>query len=112
MTDDVEIQYGNFPMSRGPAVRDLFENLFSKLDMLGHDIRYFDYVAPRIYHAATARYLVKGDSLETDVITLSGFAVFSLRKDGTGRPRCYRAEIFVDPSAVFQRIAEKFPSDA
>ncbi|KAJ5674554.1 uncharacterized protein N7477_004488 [Penicillium maclennaniae] len=89
MTEDVEMQYANNAVIKGS------------------EIRYFDYVAPRIYQAATIRYLVKGDNPVTDEITIPGFAVFSVRKDDDGRVKCYRAETFLEPSAVFQRIAEK-----
>ncbi|CRL29415.1 unnamed protein product [Penicillium camemberti] len=107
MTDDVEMQYANNPVIKGSEVRQMFKTVLGQLDMMVHDIRYFDYVAPRIYQAATIRYLVKGDSLDTDEITIPGFAVFSVRKDDAGRVKCYRAETFLEPSAVFQRIVEK-----
>ncbi|KAJ5997219.1 hypothetical protein N7499_006474 [Penicillium canescens] len=107
MTDDVEMQYANSPVIKGNEVRQMFKTVLGQLGMMTHEIRYFDYVAPRIYQAATIRYLVKGDSLDTDEITIPGFAVFFVRKDDAGRVKCYRAETFLDPSAVFQRIAEK-----
>ena len=84
----------------------MFKTVLGQLGMMTHEIRYFDYVAPRIYQAANIRYLVKGDSLDTDD-TIPGFAVFFVREDDAGRVKCYRAETFLDPSAVFQRIAEK-----
>ncbi|KAJ5780622.1 hypothetical protein N7457_005782 [Penicillium paradoxum] len=101
------MQYANNPVIQGSEVRQMFRSVLSQLAMLTHEIRYFDYVAPRIYQAATIRYLVKGDSLDTDEITIPGFAVFFVRKDDAGRMKCYRVETFLDPSAVFQRIAEK-----
>ncbi|KAJ5801474.1 uncharacterized protein N7518_003542 [Penicillium psychrosexuale] len=107
MTDDVEMQYANNPVIKGSEVRQMFKAVLGQLDMMTHEIRYFDYVAPRIYQAATIRYLVKGDSLDTDQITIPGFAVFSVRKDDDGRVKCYRAETFLEPSALFQRMAEK-----
>lgn len=107
MTDDVEMQYANNPVIKGSEVRQMFKTVLGQLDMMVHDIRYFDYVVPRIYQAATIRYLVKGDSPDTDEITIPGFAVFSIRKDDAGRVKCYRAETFLEPSAVFQRIVEK-----
>ncbi|OBT64037.1 hypothetical protein VE03_06716 [Pseudogymnoascus sp. 23342-1-I1] len=107
MTDDVELQYANSPVIKGVEVRQMFKNVLGELDAMTHEIRYFDYVAPRIYQAATIRYLVKGDNQTTDEITIPGFAVFSVRKDDAGQVKCYRAETFLDPSAVFQRIAEK-----
>lgn len=66
-----------------------------------------DYVSPRIYQAATIQYLVKGDDIEKDVIRIPGFATFFVKKFEDGKFRCYRAETFLDPSPVFQRIAEK-----
>ncbi|KAJ5551970.1 hypothetical protein N7461_006668 [Penicillium sp. DV-2018c] len=107
MTDDVELQYANNAVMKGSEVRQMFRTVFAQLDMMTHEIRYFDYVPPRIYQAVTIRYLVKGDSPDTDEIAIPGFAVFSVRKDDDGHVKCYRAETFLDPTAVFQRIAEK-----
>jgi hypothetical protein len=107
MTDDVELQYGNSPVIKGNEVRQMFKNVLGQLDLMTHEVRYFDYVAPRIYQAATIHYLVKGDNLETDQITIPGFATFSVRQDDAGHVKCFRAETFLDPSAVFQRIAQK-----
>ncbi|KAJ4256067.1 hypothetical protein NW762_009141 [Fusarium torreyae] len=106
-TDDAALQYGNNPVISGPAVRLMFKNVFSKLDMMTHDVDYFDYVPPRVYQAATIRYLVKGDDPGKDVIQIPGFATFFVKKEDNGKIRCYRAETFLDPSAVFKRIAEK-----
>ncbi|OQE19221.1 hypothetical protein PENFLA_c019G03579 [Penicillium flavigenum] len=39
--------------------------------------------------------------------TIPGFAVFFVQMDDVGHVKCYRAETFLDPSAVFQRTAEK-----
>lgn len=105
MTDDIEMQYANNPVIKGSEVRQMFTTVLGQLDQMAHEIRYFDYVAPRIYQAATIRYRVKGDS-QDDEITIPGFAVFNVREED-GRVKCYRAETFLDPSAVFQRIAEK-----
>lgn len=107
MTDDVEMQYANSPVIKGNDVREMFRTVLGQLDKMTHEICYFDYVAPRIYQAATIRYVVKGDDPETQEITIPGFAVFSVRKDDDGRVKCYRAETFLDPSAVFARIGEK-----
>ncbi|KAJ5340745.1 hypothetical protein N7541_009869 [Penicillium brevicompactum] len=107
MTDDVEMQYANSPVIKGDEVRQMFKTVLGQLDKMTHEIRYFDYVAPRIYQAATIRYIVKGDNPDTDEITIPGFAVFALREQDDGRVKCYRAETFLDASAVFQRIAEK-----
>lgn len=107
MTDDVEMQYANNAVIKGSEVRQMFKTVLGQLAMMTHEIRYFDYVPPRIYQAATIRYLVKGDSSDNDKITIPGFAVFSVRKDDDGHVKCYRAETFLDPSAVFHRITEK-----
>ncbi|KAJ5937518.1 hypothetical protein N7454_003860 [Penicillium verhagenii] len=53
MTDDVEMQYANNPVIKGSEVRHMFKTVLGQLDMMAHEIRYFDYVAPRIYQAAT-----------------------------------------------------------
>lgn len=71
------------------------------------DKQWTDYVPPRIYQAATIRYLVKGDDSAKDVIQIPGFATFFVKPGGDGSLRCYRAETFLDPSPVFQRMAEK-----
>ncbi|RMJ19474.1 hypothetical protein CDV36_000863 [Fusarium kuroshium] len=123
-TEDISLQYANLPILTGVSVRQMFKETFAKLDMMTHDIVYFgmflpcpllrrsilmgvDYVSPRLYQAATIRYLVKGDNPEKDVIEIPGFATFFVRKGEDGKIRCYKAEIFLDPLPVFQRIAEK-----
>ena len=108
----------------------MFKDVFAKLDQMTHEVNYFglstrfwrthdwtddgprpDFVEPKIYQAATIRYVVKGDDAEKDAITIPGFAVFSTRVGDDGRRRCYRAETFLDPSPVFRRIGEKFGGD-
>ncbi|KAJ5917150.1 hypothetical protein N7466_010704 [Penicillium verhagenii] len=95
MTDDVEMQYANNPVIKGSEVRQMFKTVLGQLDMMTHEIRYFDFVAPRIYQAATIRYLVKGGNKDIDEITIPGFAVFAVRRDDTGRLKVYRAETFL-----------------
>jgi hypothetical protein len=56
-------------------LHQMFKTVLGQLDMMTHEICYFDYVTPRIYQAATIRYFVKGASLDTDEITIPGFAV-------------------------------------
>lgn len=75
--------------------------------ILSTDKQWTDYVPPRIYQAATIRYVVKGDDPAKDVIRIPGFATFSVTLGDDGSLRCYRAETFLDPSPVFQRMAEK-----
>ncbi|RSL74763.1 hypothetical protein CEP53_000078 [Fusarium sp. AF-6] len=104
-TEDISLQYANLPILTGVSVRQMFKESFAKLDMMTHDIVYFG--IPRIYQAAAIRYLVKGDDPEKDVIEIPGFATFFVRKGEDGKIRCYKAEIFLDPLPVFQRIAEK-----
>ncbi|KIW10995.1 hypothetical protein PV08_10294 [Exophiala spinifera] len=106
MTDDVELQYANNPVLKGEKVRDMFSRVFQQLDLMEHEIVYFDYVAPRIYQAARIRYRVKGDDACQD-IEIPGFATFFVRKEPDGLLKCYRAETFLDPSQVFARIAQK-----
>ena len=64
-TDDIELQYANNPVLKGPAVKAMFSQVFQQLDLMEHRIEYFDFVAPKIYQAAQIRYRVKGDE-ETD----------------------------------------------
>ncbi|RSL99587.1 hypothetical protein CEP52_009653 [Fusarium oligoseptatum] len=104
-TEDISLQYANLPILAGASVRQMFKETFAKLDMMTHDIVYFG--IPRVYQAATIRYLIKGDDPEKDVIEIPGFATFFVRKGEDGKIRCYKAEIFLDPLPVFQRIAEK-----
>ena len=107
MTEDVELQYANNPVIKGSEVRQMFKSVFGQLEMMTHEIIYFDYVPPRIYQAATIRYLIQGDNVDTDVVEIPGFAVFYVKKDGSRSLKCYRAETYLDPSPVFQRISEK-----
>ncbi|UPK92227.1 hypothetical protein LCI18_003162 [Fusarium solani-melongenae] len=104
-TEDISLQYANLPVLSGVSVRQMFKETFTKLDMMTHDVVYFG--IPRVYQAATIRYLIKGDDPEKDVIEIPGFATFFVRKGGDGKIRCYKAEIFLDPLPVFQRISEK-----
>ncbi|KIL87135.1 hypothetical protein FAVG1_09689 [Fusarium avenaceum] len=106
-TDDITLKFANNPVISGDDLRPMFKNVFANLDMMTHDIEYFDYVPPRIYQAATVRYLVKGDDPEKDIIQIPGFSSLSVKKGNDGKLRCYHAEIFLDASPVFQRIAEK-----
>lgn len=73
--------------------------------MMVNEIRYMDGVVPRIYQAATVRFLAKDDDKDTGVITIPGFAVFVVREE-EGRVKCYRAETSLDPSAI-ENIASK-----
>ncbi|KAJ9603733.1 hypothetical protein H2200_011919 [Cladophialophora chaetospira] len=106
MTSDIELQYANNPVLKGPAVKAMFAQVFQQLDLMEHKIEYFDFVAPRIYQAARIRYRVKGDDAADD-IEIPGFATFFVRNESDGSLKCYRAETFLDPSRVFARIAEK-----
>ncbi|KAM0290816.1 hypothetical protein ACHAO9_004739 [Fusarium lateritium] len=122
-TKDVTLQFANNPVISGDDLRPMFKNVFANLDMMTHDIEYFgeyikskryrdpltfvDYVPPRIFQAATVRYLVKGDNPEKDVIQIPGFSSLSVKEDNDGKLRCHHAEIFLDASPVFQRIAAK-----
>ncbi|CAJ0554862.1 Ff.00g133750.m01.CDS01 [Fusarium sp. VM40] len=106
-TDDRTLQFANNPVISGDDLRPMFKNVFANLDMMTHGIKYFDYVPPRIYQAATVRYSFKGDDPEKDIIQIPGFSSLSVKKDNDGKLRCYHADIFLDVSPVFQRIVEK-----
>lgn len=106
MADDIELQYANNPVVKGPDVKAMFAQVFQQLDLMEHNIVYFDFVAPRIYQAARIRYRVKGDD-ETGDIDIPGFATFFVREESDGLLKCYRAETFLDPTQVFARIAQK-----
>ncbi|KAI1621115.1 hypothetical protein EDD37DRAFT_653413 [Exophiala viscosa] len=111
MTDDTELQYANNPVTKGQEVRDMFAQVFLQLDLMEHEIVYFDYVAPRIYQAARIRYRVKGDMSEQEIV-IQGFATFYLQEDEDKVLKCSRAEVYLDPSPLFARIAEKANVDA
>jgi len=106
MTEDVELQYANNPVIKGEEVRAMFSQAFSQLDLMKHEVVHFDYVAPKIYQAARIRYRVKGDTPDQN-IDIPGFGVFYLREDADGSLKCYRSEVYLDPTPVFARIAEK-----
>lgn len=110
MTEDIELQYANNPVLKGAKVKAMFSQVFQQLDEMEHKIEYFDYVAPRIYQAARIRYRVKGDDASQD-IEIPGFAAIFVRNEPDGSLKCYRAEIFLDPSQVFARIAQKSAGD-
>ncbi|VUC28707.1 unnamed protein product [Clonostachys rosea] len=106
-TENASLQYANSPVISGPSVRQMFKEVFKKLDLMEHEVLYFDVVGDRIYQAAKIRYLVKGDDPGQGVIEIPGFAVFNVEHGEGEKIRCYKAEIFLDPSPVFKRIAEK-----
>ncbi|EXJ79469.1 hypothetical protein A1O3_08971, partial [Capronia epimyces CBS 606.96] len=106
MTDDIELQYANNPVVKGADVRTMFEQVFPQLDLMEHEIIYFDFVAPRIYQAARIRYRIKGDDATQD-IDIPGFGTFFVREGADGTLKCYRSEVYLDPSPVFARIAQK-----
>lgn len=106
MTDDIELQYANNPVLKGADVQAMFGQVFPQLDLMEHEIVYFDFVEPRIYQAARIRYRVKGDDASQD-ISIPGFGTFFMREAADGSLKCYRAEVYLDPSPVFARIAQK-----
>ncbi|KEF58658.1 uncharacterized protein A1O9_06584, partial [Exophiala aquamarina CBS 119918] len=107
-TEDISLQYSNNPVIHGTDVRAMFKMVFAKLDLMTHEVLYFDVVESKIYQAATIRYLVKGDDPNRDVIEIPGFAVFFLRQQKDGeRPKLFRAETYLNPTGIFARIAEK-----
>ncbi|KAK5046683.1 hypothetical protein LTR84_007444 [Exophiala bonariae] len=106
-TEDVSLQYSNNPVIQGPSVRAMFKTVFAKLDVMTHEVLYFDVVGSKIYQAAKIRYVVKGDDPERDVIEIPGFAVFFLRERHEERPKLYRAETYLNPTEIFSRITEK-----
>ena len=111
MTDDTELQYANNPVMKGKEVRDMFTQVFQQLDLMEHEVVYFDYVPPRIYQAARIRYRVKGDGPEQEIV-VQGFGTFYLRENEQKLLKCYRAEVYLDPSQLFARVAEKANSSA
>ncbi|EXJ94915.1 hypothetical protein A1O1_00033 [Capronia coronata CBS 617.96] len=106
MTDDIELQYANNPVLKGADVRDMFSQYLPLLDLMEHEILYFDLVAPRIYQAARIRYRVKGDDAAQDII-IPGFATLFMRETADGSLKTYRAEIYLDPSPIYARMAQK-----
>lgn len=109
-TTDAEVQYANNPVSKGrDAVQRDFGAAFKNLDLMAHDIDYFDFVAgpqPKLYQAAKIRYVVRGDNTERDVIELPGMMVAWLGVEGA-RLKMKRCEIFLDASKVFGRMIER-----
>ena len=86
----------------------MFKAQFDKLDKMEHEvISRVDYVRPRIYHAVSIVYRVKGDSQDKEIRNRA-FAVFSVERDEDGRIRCERAEVYLDPSPLMGRIAEVY----
>lgn len=107
-THDITIRYGNNTVVEGRNnVRAMFEGAFEGLDYMHHEIDYFDFVGPdKLYQACTITYLVKGDDKEKDMIAIPAMLTAWLRVE-EGELKAYRAEIFLDPSRVFGKMAEK-----
>ena len=72
-----------------------------------HHIESFDYIAGerKILQAARIVYRVKGDK-EEKVIEIPGFAAFTLERDADGVIRLVKAQTWLDPSPVTERIVE------
>jgi len=109
-TPDITLKFGNTPVLSGSKVLEMFQGAFAALDVMVHDIDYFDVVDDRIYQAATIHYVVKGDDPGTQMITIPGFMTVWRRHGSDGKLRAYRAETFLDFTPVASRIAEKFSS--
>lgn len=107
-TDDAVCQYANNPEASGKEnVLAFFNAAFNGLDLMTHDIVYFDFVAPnKLYQAATIRYLVKGDNPDRDMFTVPAMMTAWLEEQD-GRLKIRRNEIYLDASALFARMHEK-----
>lgn len=109
-TADAELQYANSPITKGrEAIQQSFDAAFKHLDLMTHDIVYFDFVPgpePKLYQAADIRYVVKGDDLEKDIIQIPGLLSGWLDMEG-GMLKFKRCEIYLDASRVFGRMGEK-----
>lgn len=107
-TSDIELRYANNPPVKGKDTAiQFFDSAFKALEMMHHDIEYFDFVAPdHLYQAATIKYVVKGDDLERDMITITGL-MSSWLVEEDGKLKVKRNDIFLDASQVFGRMAEK-----
>ena len=70
-----------------------------------HHVESFDYIAEnsKILQAARIVYQVKGDK-EEKVIEIPGFAAFSLERDADRVIRLVKAQTWLDPSPVTERI--------
>lgn len=109
-TTNAEVQYANNPVTKGrEAIQQGFDTAFKHLDLMTHDIVYFDFVSgpePKLYQAADIRYVVKGDDLEKDVIRIPGLLSGWLDTED-GMLKLKRCEIYLDASQLFGRMAEK-----
>lgn len=105
---DVELCYANNPPVNGKKdAEGFFDTAFKALDLMHHDIEYFDFVAPnKLYQAATIKYVIKGDDPEKDMITIPAMMVASLVEEDS-KLKIGRNEIYLDASAVFGRMIEK-----
>ena len=83
----------------------LFETFFTRLSEMTHHIESFNYIPEdkKMLQAARIVYRVKGDS-ENRVIDIPGFAAFTLERDGKGSIKLVKAQIWLDPSPVMERI--------
>jgi len=105
---DVEIQYANNPVVTGKDnAQAFFDMAFKALDMMTHEIVYFDFIAPnKLYQAATIKYVVKGDNQAEDMITIPAMMTAWLGEE-EGRLVVKRNEIYLDASQLFGRMAAK-----
>lgn len=107
-TRDVEMCYANNPPVNGKAsVEAFFDKAFKALDLMHHDINYFDFVGPdKLYQGATIKYLVKGDDPDKDLIVIPAIQVAWLKEE-EGKLKMWRSEIYLDACQVFAKMSEK-----
>ncbi|KAK5939925.1 hypothetical protein PMZ80_007343 [Knufia obscura] len=107
-TSNVELQYANNPVATGREnAQGFFDMAFKALDIMTHEIVYFDFVAPnKLYQAAKINYVVKGDDPEKDMITIPAMMSVWLEEQ-EGKLMIRRNEIYLDASGLFGRMGEK-----
>ncbi|KAF4450302.1 hypothetical protein F53441_6585 [Fusarium austroafricanum] len=106
-TEEATIQYANNPPVTVSDAREMFKGIWAKFDGLEHDIIHVDYASPCIYHRCDVRYLVKGDDPAKQEIKVPALATMLMKRDDDESLKSYKMEVFIDPSPVFARIAEK-----
>lgn len=106
--EEVELYYANNPPAKGKKTAEgFFDAAFKALDLMHHDIEYFDFVAPnRLYQVATIKYVVKGDDPDRNMFTIPAMMSVILVEEDS-KLKMKRNEIYLDATAVFGRMHEK-----
>ncbi|EON98388.1 putative ntf2-like protein [Phaeoacremonium minimum UCRPA7] len=99
------LQYANVPPVQGlDNLKGFFGPIFEKLELMRHDISYFDLVGDKIYQACTITYRAKNDPQKEEIV-VPALGVFHILPAGDDAGKMKKAEVYIDPSPLMAAIA-------